>query len=250
MNQVIEPDLQHLLLAQSAGYLFLAAEVDAHPPFLWASRTKRHMVEDCASWCARIAREPGVREAVAFQAILVPPIGEAAFLRRRRNGFHRARFDLALLIETDSVERAEALRASASFRALETDVRENAGHVYVVTAGNAKRIGTVDHTRGGVFLFNYFYADSPAQNLAAWEQTAGWYQQETGLDNASVLMPTRADRSEYTLIDHCRWDRLSDVLPSLIFKRSFRDFVLAQFDANDAAPMPILYKLATAGSLR
>ena len=106
----------------------------------------------------------------------------------------------------------------------------------------------MDHTRGGVFLFGYFYADSPAQNLAAWEQTAGWYQQETGLDNASVLMPTRADRSEYTLIDHCRWDRLSDVLPSLIFKRSFRDFVLARFDANDTVPMPILYKLATAGS--
>jgi hypothetical protein len=124
---------------------------------------------------------------------------------------HRARFDLAMLIETDSVERAEALRASASFRALETDARENARHVYVVTASNAKRIGTVDHTRDGVFLFNYFYADSPAQNLAA-------------------------------------WDRLSDILPSLIFKRSFRDFVLARFDANDTAPMPILYKLATPAS--
>jgi hypothetical protein len=57
-------------------------------------------------------------------------------------------------------------------------------------------------------------------------------------------MPTRADLSEYTLINHCRWDRLGDVLPSLIFKRSFRDFVLAHFDANDTAPMPILYKLA------
>ena len=244
MNQVIEPNLQRLLLAQDSGYVFLAAEVDAHPPFPWASRTKRHLLEDCASWCARIAREPGVREAVTFQAILVPPIGEAAFLRRRRNQFHRARFDLAMLIETDSVERAEALRASACFRTLETGARENAGHVYVVTAGNVKRIGTVDHTRDGVFLFSYFYADSPAQNLAAWEQTAGWYEQETGLDNASVLMPTRADRSEYTLIDHCRWDRLGDVLPALVFKRSFRDFVLAHFDANDAGPMPILYRLA------
>src|SRR5207245_2196312 len=142
------------------------------------SRTSRTSSPRCACWPSsprrRIAPSlrPGVREAVTVQALVVPPIGEAAFLRRRRNGFHRARFDLALLIETDSVERAEALRASTSFRALETDVRENAGHVYVVTASNAKRIGTVDHTRGGVFLFGYFYADSPAQNLAAWEQTA------------------------------------------------------------------------------
>jgi hypothetical protein len=40
-------------------------------------------------------------------------------------------------------------------------------------------------------------------------------------------------------------DRLADVLPSLVLKRSFRDFVLAHFDANDTAPMPILYRLAS-----
>jgi len=255
MNQIVEHNLQRLPLAQEyrkarlveparSGYLLLAAEVDSHPPFLWASRNKRRLIEDCAGWCARITRDPGVLEAAAFQAILIPPFGDTTFLRQRRNEFHRARFDLALLIETDSVERAEGLRRSPHFRSLETHVRGAAGHVYTVTASNAKRIGAVDHARDGVFLFNYFYADSPAQNLAAWEQTAGWYQQETGLDNASVLMPTRADRSEYTLIDHCRWDRLGDVLPALVFKRSFRDFVLAHFDANDAGPMPILYRLA------
>ena len=107
-----------------------------------------------------------------------------------------------------------------------------------------KRIGAVDHRRGGIFLFNYFYADSLEQNLAVWEYTAGWFQNETGLDNSTVLAPTQPDLSQYTLINHCRWDRLTDVLPALVFKRSFRDFVLAHFDANDTAPMPILYKLA------
>jgi hypothetical protein len=57
-------------------------------------------------------------------------------------------------------------------------------------------------------------------------------------------MPIHADLSQYTLIDHSRWDRLSDILPSLLLKRSFRDFVLAHFDASDAAPMPIFYRLA------
>jgi hypothetical protein len=227
-----------------SGYLFLAAEIDAHPPFLWASRTKRRLIEDSSGSCARIEQEAGVLEAVTFQAILIPPMREPAFLRRRPNEFHRARFDLAILIETDSVERAEALRAGPLFRALETHLREEANHVYVVSASNAKRIAAVDHKRDGVFLFNYFCADSPAQNLSVWEHTAGWFQHETGLDNSTVLMPARADLSEYTLINHCRWDRLGDVLPSLIFKRSFRDFVLAHFDANDTAPMPILYRLA------
>jgi hypothetical protein len=239
-----EPSKARLIQPAGSGYVFLAAEVDAHP-LLWSSRTKRQLLEDCRAWCARIAQEPGVLEAVTFKAILLPPIGEPGFLRRRRDQFHRARFDLAMLVETDSVARAERLFASASFRALEAHVREEAGHVYVVTAGNAKRIGAVDHKRDGVFLFNYFYAESLAQNLAVWEYTVGWFQQETGLDNSTVLMPTQADLSEYTLINHCRWNRLRDVLPSLVFKRSFRDFVLAHFDANDTAPMPILYKLAT-----
>src|SRR6266850_2149578 len=124
MNQIVEHRLQRLPFAREygkarlveparSGYLFLAAEVDAHPPFLWASRNKRHLIEDCASWCARVARDPGVLEAAAFQAILIPPFGDTTFLRLRRNEFHRARFDLALLIETDSVERAEGLRRTS-----------------------------------------------------------------------------------------------------------------------------------------
>ncbi|HEV3008270.1 MAG TPA: hypothetical protein VGX52_04485 [Burkholderiales bacterium] len=239
-----EPEKARLIKPAGSGYVLLAAEVDAHPPFLWPSRTKRHLIEDCVRWCKSVAQQAGVLEAVTFQAILFPPIGEPGFLRRRRDQYHRARFDLVLLVETDSVERAETLFASGSFRALESHVRSEAGHVYVVAASNARRIGAVDHRRGGVFLFNYFYADSLAQNLAVWEYTAGWFQKETGLDNSTVLAPTQPDLSQYTLINHSRWDKLTDVLPSLVFKRSFRDFVLAHFDANDTAPMPILYKLA------
>jgi hypothetical protein len=239
-----EPAKARLIEPAGSGYLFLAAEVDAHPPFLWTSPAKQRLIEDIGRWCRRIAREAGVREAVVFKAILVPPIGEAGFLHRRPQQYHRARFDLALLIETDTVARAEALRTDAQFRVLEAHVRDEAGHVYVLTAANAKRIGAVDHRRDGVFLFNYFYADSLEQNLAVWEYTAGWFQRETGLDNSTVLVPTKPDLSQYTLINHCRWDRLRDVLPSLVFKRSFRDFVLAHFDANDTAPMPVLYRLA------
>jgi hypothetical protein len=239
-----EPAKARLVRPAGSGYVLLAAEVDAHP-LLWPSRTKRHLLEDCVRWCASVAREPGVLEAVTFRAILFPPIGEPRFLRRRREQLHRARFDLVVLVETESVARADALFTSGAFRVLEAHVRDEASHVYIVTAANAKRIGAVDHRNGGVFLFNYFYADSFAQNLAVWEYTAGWFQKETGLDNSTVLAPTQPDLSQYTLINHCRWNRLTDVLPSLVFKRSFRDFVLAHFDANDTAPMPILYRLAS-----
>jgi len=37
---------------------------------------------------------------------------------------------------------------------------------------------------------------------------------------------------------------LIHILPSLIFKKSFKEFVLNNFEANNVAAMPILYKLA------
>lgn len=93
-------------------------------------------------------------------------------------------------------------------------------------------------------MFNYFFADDTAQNVAVWEDTAGWWGQETGLNNSTVLLPREGEDSNYNIINHCRWDSLREVLPSLAFKRTFRTFVLANFEANNVAAMPILYRVA------
>jgi hypothetical protein len=151
---------------------------------------------------------------------------------------------VAILIEAESLQAVELIRKGTAYREMNRLLRNAAQSVYETTATNVKRIGPVDHSRNGVFLFNYFVAERPAQNIAVWHYTAGWFQQETGLDNSTVLLPTNGRTSEYTLINHCRWDRLRDVVPSLIFKRSFRTYVLAHFDLNDTAPMPVLYRLA------
>jgi hypothetical protein len=59
-----------------------------------------------------------------------------------------------------------------------------------------------------------------------------------------LLVPLEPSPVDYTVINHCRWDHYRDVLPSLLFKPSFRRFVLASFEANDTAATPILYRLA------
>ncbi len=56
--------------------------------------------------------------------------------------------------------------------------------------------------------------------------------------------PSNPAGSPYTLINHCRWDRLRDILPSMTVMPSFRAYVLGNFDANETATMPILYALA------
>jgi hypothetical protein len=123
--------------------------------------------------------------------------------------------------------------------------RFSGGLIQTSAAGvSGHRIAPVDHSRGGFFLFNYFFADSVDQNLSVWNYTAGWFQSETGLDNSTVLLPIEPDQSKYSIINDCRWDSLRQILPSLIFKRSFHSYVLDNFAANNIAAMPILYRLA------
>lgn len=227
----------------SSGYLHLAAEVNRRPPFLPNSRKKRELIAKCKRWCRQLEADPSLVSAVMFDALVIPP-GKGEFIEKRPGEAHIARFDLAVLVETTSPEAADALRASPLYAEMERAIRGAATFIHVVTATNAKKIGPVDHSKGGVFLFNYFFADDTAQNLAVWEYTAGWFQRETGLDNSTVLLPRNGERSEYNIMNHCRWDRLRDVMPSLIFKRSFRTYVLANFAANRVAAMPILYRMA------
>jgi hypothetical protein len=174
---------------------------------------------------------PGVREATVFAEILRPP-GQP----RPGQGIVAA-FDLVLLVETESPDRA---REVADLPALRTG---SPGETAVIAGSNARMIGPVDHRRAGVFLFNFFSGPDPESTLEAWRHTAGWFQVETGLDNSTVILPDQQSDSPFTIVNHCRWDGLAQVLPALLFKRSFRRFVLARFAAAGVVPRPILYRM-------
>lgn len=227
----------------ASGYIHLAAEVDKRSPFLPNSWKKRALIADLKRWCQQLEANPSVVSAVVFDAFQIPP-GRGAFVRERPGEVHIARFDLAVLIETTSPEAADTVKGLSAYADMERAVRAAASFTHVITATNVRRMGPVDHTKQGVFLFNYFFADDTARNVAVWEHTAGWWEQETGLDNSTVLLPRNGELSAYNIINHCRWDHLRGVLPSLLFKRTFHSFVLATFRANHVAAMPILYRLA------
>ena len=226
-----------------SAYIHIAAEVDKRLPFLWISQNKQNLIDNCKQWCEELELDKKVLEAVVFKALLIPP-GRGDFVNQRKETVHIARFDFAVLIEVESLEAAERIRLHPVYQTMESAVRTAASYTHVITATNVRRINAVDHQRNGVFLFNYFFADDTNQNLGIWEYTAGWFEQETGLDNSTVLLPVENDKSKYNIINHCRSDKLRDILPSLIFKRTFRTFVLDNFEANNVAAMPILYRLA------
>lgn len=167
-----------------------------------------------------------------FDAILRPPGG-------RQNARGRAvSYDAVLLVETDTPARAAELVAPARTEAPATRPEER----LVIAGSNVKRIGAVDHQRPGVFLFNFFSGPDATATLAAWQYTAGWFEEKTGLDNSTVILPEPQGSSPFTIVNHCRWDRLTSVLPALILRRSFRSFVLATFAASRVVPHPILYR--------
>ena len=215
------------------GYATMHFEVDrASLPFghaLWDSEKKVRVLDQLTQFAARVKTEPGVNNAWVLKTLLTPPGRGVAYLQARPQ-LLTAKFDVVLLVECESPERARALRQGELWRAVLEPVSKEATRSLSVSGSNARCMADVDHSRQGVFLFNYFFADDLATNLAIWEFTAGWFQAETGLDNSTLILPDEDSRAgsgahagssmttQHSVINHCRWDRLSSVLPALIFK--------------------------------
>jgi hypothetical protein len=233
-----------LTTADACGFVLLAVEVDRRPPFAYflESKTKRQLLAELKSKLANLRTTSAVVDATLLKANLIPP-GRGAYLKTRPD-IHIARFDVAILFELITADAAREFLESREFIDFNERMISVARSSYRMLGENIRRIGAVDHHRPGVFLINYFSAASQPQNLAVWEYTAGWFQDETALDNSLLLKPIDQVGALYSVVNHCRWDRMRDVLPSLLFKPSFRRYVLQHFEANDTAAMPVLYRLA------
>jgi hypothetical protein len=233
----------HLISPLTNGYVLLAAVVDRRTffGFFLESTQKRRLIRALAPLVKSIAGG-GIEEATLLKAFLVPP-GRGAYLKRRPDA-KIAYFDLAILVRTKSVETAGRLLESENFKDILDTVKSFSREFYTMLGNNVRRIGTVDHRHQGVFLFNFFFAASDKQNLDVFDYTAGWFQDETGLDNSELMRPLMQEGAQYTLINHARWSRLTDILPSLLFKPSFSRYVLKHFEVNRTAAIPILYRLA------
>jgi hypothetical protein len=226
-----------------SGYLLVAAEIDRRPMFLPNSRTKRALVRSVMELLPALRADERVLEAVAFDGLLAP--ARPGEVLKDRPEVPIARFDLAVLVETSTLETAEALEREEPWTTLARMIEARSRRSYRLRAHNVRRMGPVDHRRNGVFLFNYFFADRTDLNLAAWQYTAGWFRDQTGLDNSTVLLPDATSEPRYRLVNHARWDHLWNVVPALIFKRTFRTYVLRHFAANGVAAQPVLYRLAS-----
>lgn len=248
VNEHLEFPRVSLVEPTDSRYVHLAATVDdpslPFPPvYLRDSDEKQALLAACKRLCADLSEMKGVVDATVFEALVRPP-GRAGHLQQTDQTVAVADFDVAVLIEVEDNTALDRIEEHSVYRELVSRLEAAAQSFYRVVGTNERRIGPVAHDTDGVFLFNYFFSENTERTLKVWEYTAGWFQAETGLDNSTLILPQDPEKSEYTIINHCRWNGLWDVLPALLVKRTFRSYVLANFEANKVAPMPILYTLA------
>jgi hypothetical protein len=248
---IVHPDPKYadlkLIEPATCGYLHIAAEVQPRrlPPLqrLPAGREKSELIGSLKVLAHELERLDAVEKVTVFDAVAIAP-ARFGYVKELGDSIHPARFDIVVLIETKSVTAIDEVRNTGPYEALLDVLRRHAKRLHVMAARNAKRIGDVDKTRDGLFLFNYFVADDAEVMLRLWDYLAGWYAVETGLDNSTLLVPLDEEQSDYLAINHARWD---ESLPRFLWRQfskpSFRTYMLANLQANRVGAMPALYRL-------
>jgi hypothetical protein len=231
-----------LIEPPQTGYLLLAAVVEptiGRTPFPRGGSRKTALLAELKALAASLERLEAVTKATVYRAALIPPPGRDA----QRMAARPAQYDVVTLIETTTVEAAGVVAASPEYLKLHDAIAAAAREEYLITARCLRRVGDVDKSRPGLFLFNFFVAEDPAVALDLWDHLAAWYAVETGLDNSTLLGPVGPD--DYVFVNHARWDMsLPRFAVKQFGKRTFYSYVLANLHANGTASMPILYRLA------
>jgi len=246
--ELVNPDPRygkvHLIEPAPLGYLHLAGEVQAarRPgPVVRRSRDK-HQLLGVLKWQARqLAGLDAVERVTVYDAVMFAPPGADAGAAPAPAAW----FDVVVLAELSTPDAAGAVRAAAAWQTLAGTLSEQAHRVHQVAARNVCRVGDVDKTRPGGFVFNYFAGNDPEVAVELWDYLAGWYEAETGLDNSTLLAPLEGETSDYVMINHARWDgSLPVFMARQLPKKSFRSYMLANLKAHHLAAMPVLYRLA------
>lgn len=230
-----------LISTTADGFLLLAAEIgDWAGPLPRPSAARRRIPARIGRLTERLAARHNVLEVTAFRAAFRPP-GEGARILRTA-GVAPARFDFVVLVRVNSVAGVDTVRRDPAWLELAGLLEASARRTHIIAASSPARIADVDHGPGHWFLFNYFYGDAPGTVQDIWEYTAGWFQQKTALPNSVPMCPLPGEPADYTLINHASWPALRTFLPGLLFRPTFRSFVLANFAANNVAAQPIIYR--------
>ncbi len=232
-----------LIEPTTLGYIHLAAVVQPRrTPFMPIGREKGQTIARLKYLAQQLEQLEAVEKATVFHAIVMAP--SSGYVKQHRDSIHLPRYDIVVLVETLSPETARQVQKTEEYAMLVDALSSKASDLHSIVARNVKRVGDVEKRRKGIFLFNYFVGEDSQVTLALWDYLAGWYAVETGMDNSTLLLPLEGEQSDYTIINHARWNGLLSFLWQQVTKKSFRTYMQANLDVNHVGAMPIFYHLA------
>ncbi len=245
VNKHLEFPRVNLKEPLKSGFILISAEVDKKTSIWGQSKSKKSLIKKIKTLSPALKKYENVLDVTLFKAALFPPGRNGRYLNDLNNDKKiHDKYDVVLLIELNSVSDIEQISNDPVYHSMVDAFNNLSSYHFIYKAENIRRIDTVDHKKNGIFLFNFFVAKHKSQNLGIWEYTAGWFQEQTNLNNSTLFSSIDDKPQDYSVINHCRWDSFINILPSLIFKKTFKTYVLDNFEANNVAAIPILYKLA------
>lgn len=152
------------------GYVHLAAAVAppaGRTPFPPRSPARTALLTRLAATARELETRPDVVKATVYRTAVAPPVPTG--------GRGPIPHDIVVLVETTEPETIVDVRSSTPYERLAGALSAAALDMEVTEATCAKRIGDVDKTRPGTFLFNYFLTEDVPTALELWDHLAGWY---------------------------------------------------------------------------
>src|SRR5262245_18348007 len=140
------------------GYVQLSAVV-APPrgrvPFPGLSPRKTALLTQLTRMSQQLEGVEAVEKATVYRAIVTPPPSGYA----KEHAGRPARYDVVVLIEMDSPDAAGEVERAEPYTLMRQALVTPAEDLHIMTARCVKRMGDVDKTTDGLFLFNYFVAE-------------------------------------------------------------------------------------------
>lgn len=228
------PSKARLQEPNGKGYILIAGSIERFGRIARPTPARKAALDKAAVRAQQMLGLGGVLAVQSFRAVLAPPGGP-------KDG-RPLRFDVVVLVETVSPEVAVRLAGTAPVAALQEDWRRSGGEVLCFAASNARRIAEPPDDPHAVYLFNFFTGPDVETLLEVWEQTAGWFAEETDLKDSILLQPRAETPAPFGIVNHASWPAFLTFMPALVLKSSFKRYVLETFRINGIAPAPILYR--------
>ena len=138
------------------GYLLFGATVTPPkgPPIVREDATRRAVLSGVSERLEAVAELGPVVRATGYRAVVIPPARAPGF----RLDLEPPRFDVVVLVETESPDSLAEVAASPPVTALRGLVHDAASRLREMRARCVKAIADVDKRADGTYLFNFWAA--------------------------------------------------------------------------------------------